>query len=126
MLAEPLAICRIEDSRDSVGRVPDWRFSLEWARGMRDYLSPRAYSWFIAVQCVWRAVKSGATLSEKRMLLRLFLFEGRPTWRAAIHFAFFACIPAALRKSMRNRIWTIRGAPGRTCVKTVELQNSTT
>nr|WP_286676361.1 glycosyltransferase family 2 protein [Paracidobacterium acidisoli] len=113
MLSEPLALCRIEDGRDSVGRTPDWRFSLQWAREVRQYLSPRAFSWFIAIQCVWRAAQSGATLREKLLLLRAFLLEGRPTWNAALHFLIFAWVPVTLRQSLRDRIRTSsRGAAG--------------
>jgi glycosyltransferase involved in cell wall biosynthesis len=128
MLSEPLAICRIEDERSSVGRVPDWRFSLEWVRGMREYLSPQPYSWFIAVQCVWRAVQSGAALAEKWMLARAFFLEGRPTWKAGAHFAVFACVPVALRKGIRNRVWPLSEWLGRARRLKIasELQDSTT
>jgi glycosyltransferase involved in cell wall biosynthesis len=112
MLSEPLAICRIEDSRSSVGRAPDWKFSLQWLRERKEYLSPCAFSWFIAVQCVWRAAQSGASLREKLSLLHAFLIEGRPTWRAGAHFLAFACIPASARKWIRNRVWAFRRGSG--------------
>jgi glycosyltransferase involved in cell wall biosynthesis len=108
MLSEPLAICRIEDDRGSVGRTPDWKFSLQWVREMKGYLSPCAYSWFIAVQCVWRAAQSPASLRDKLSLLHAFLVEGRPTWKAGVHLLAFACIPASARKWIRNRVWALR------------------
>jgi glycosyltransferase involved in cell wall biosynthesis len=104
MLAQPLSIWRVEDARSTVGRSRDWRLSLDWIRHVRRLISPRAFSWFIAVQCAWRAQRSRAGLLSRLRLLRAFLFEGRPEWRSFLHFLVFNFVPPGLRRPIRNRI----------------------
>lgn len=105
MLDEPLAIYRTEDGRNTVSRSTDWRLSLEWIRSHTDWLKPQALSWFVAVQCVWKAKAARAGKRDWMEILCAFLFEGQPTWRAAIHFAGFALIPAGWRKGIRDKAW---------------------
>lgn len=103
MVEKPLAIWRVEDTRDTVGRAANWQASFAWIRELRPLISPRAFSSFIAVQCAWRAKKSCAGQRERLRLLRSFLFEGRPGLRSLIHFLVFALLPSDLRHSLRRR-----------------------
>lgn len=113
MVRQPLCIWRTEDARATVGRRPDWNFSLSWIRQIRSVISPRAYSWFIAIQCVWRARASHAGLRARFALLRAFFFEGDPEFRSLLSFLVFALVPAPLRRSMRRGLWKTRdGASG--------------
>ena len=113
MVRQPLCIWRTEDARASVGRAANWSFSLSWIRQIRDVISPRAYSWFIAIQCVWRARASHAGVRARFALLRAFFFEGDPELRSLLSFLIFALVPASLRRSMRKGFWKTRdGAPG--------------
>ena len=113
MVRQPLCIWRTEDARASVGRAANWSFSLSWIRQIRDVISPRAYSWFIAIQCVWRARASHAGVRARFALLRAFFFEGDPELRSLLSFLIFALVPAPLRRSMRKGFWKTRdGAPG--------------
>ena len=113
MVRQPLSIWRTEDARASVGRAANWSFSLSWIRQIRDVISPRAYSWFIAIQCVWRARASHAGVRARFALLRAFFFEGDPEFRSLLSFLIFALVPASLRRSMRKGFWKTRdGAPG--------------
>jgi hypothetical protein len=116
MLPQPLTILRVEGSRSSVSRNPDWNFSLEWIRQLRDLISPRAFSWFVAIQCVWRARAAHAGLHARFTILCAFLFEGRPEFRSFISFLIFALVPTPVRHSLRRVVHTPRGdvdsAPG--------------
>ncbi len=105
MLAEPLVVYRTEDGRQTVSRRPDWRRSLEWIRGHAQWVEPKALSWFIAVQCVWKARAARAGWREWAEITRAFCYEGQPTAKAAAQFAIFAVIPAAWRKRVRDRVW---------------------
>ena len=98
MVQQPLAIWRVEDARTTVGRGPDWRFSLSWIRRLRALVSPRAFSWFVAIQCVWRAQAGHATPIARLEILRAFLFEGAPELRSCLSFVIFALIPTRLRR----------------------------
>jgi glycosyltransferase involved in cell wall biosynthesis len=116
MVRQPLVIWRVEDQRATVGRGSDAGFSLSWIRQLRDLISPRAFSWFVAIQCVWRARASHAGLRARLAILRAFLFEGSPEFRAFISFLIFALVPAAIRRSVRRVVRKARGgadaAPG--------------
>jgi len=100
MLPQPLVVWRVEDDRASVGRSPDWRASLRWIRRMRPLISPRAFSWFVAVQCAWRVQASRAGLSPRLALLWLYLVQGRPEFRSSLLFLVFGCVPAGARKKL--------------------------
>lgn len=104
MVSKPLVIWRVEDPRDSVSRNSSWQTSLAWIREVHSLISPRAYSSFIAVQCAWRAQRSGASLRERFDILCAFVLEGRPEWRSLLHFLFFSVLPTRLRRSLRDQI----------------------
>ncbi|HEY6445611.1 MAG TPA: glycosyltransferase family 2 protein [Acidobacteriaceae bacterium] len=102
MLAKPLAIWRVEDGRATVGLGLGWQFSLRWVREMRSLISRRAFSSFIAVQCVWRAKASHAGPIARLKILWAFLFEGRPDQLSSLHFLVFGLIPATVRRTLRD------------------------
>lgn len=104
MVAKPLVVWRVEDERDSVGRNASWQTSLDWIREVRPLVSARAFSSFIAVQCAWRAQRSGAGLRPRFDILRALLVEGHPDWRTLAHFLFFSVLPTRLRRSLRGQI----------------------
>jgi hypothetical protein len=109
MLPQPLSIWRVGDRRTTVGRNPDWKFSLSWIRQRRTLISPRAFSWFIAIQCVWRARTSHAGMRARLALLWAFFSEGRPELLSFLSFLAFALIPARIRTSLRAGIWKSSG-----------------
>jgi len=47
-------------SEYSVSRKSDWRFSLEWIRGMKPAVSARAYASFLTCHVAWQAAAEGA------------------------------------------------------------------
>ncbi len=116
MVAEPLSLWRVDDGRATVGRSDRWQFSLAWIREMRSLISPRAFSWFLAVQCAWRARNGHASAGARAGLLWAFLFQGKPEWRSFVHSLIFAAIPAGVRQRIRDRLWRNSGrlnpAPG--------------
>ena len=109
MLAQPLVIWRVEDDRATTGRSCDWRLSLAWIRETRPLISPRAFSWFVAIQCAWRAQASGASLRARLGLLGPCLFEGHAEFRSLLSFFVFAFLPPRLRRWMRRMFGGSRG-----------------
>jgi len=105
MLEEPLTVYRTGDERDTVSRRPDWRFSLHWIRGHAASIEPRAVSWFIAVQCVWKARAAHANRRDWAEIAWAFFCEGRPTVGSVAQFAAFAVVPVGWRKGIRDRVW---------------------
>ena len=102
MLAKPLTVWRVEDERATVGRGTNWQVSLAWIRQMRRLVSRRAFSSFVAIQCVWRARASHAGWRERLNLLWVFLSEGRPEWRSLVHFGVFSLVPRSIYAAMRG------------------------
>ena len=103
MLPKPLSIWRVDDTRATVSRGCDWQFSLAWIRYIRTLISGRAFSSFVAIQCVWRARASHASLRGRLAILYAFLFEGRPDGRSLFHFLVFGLMPGRLRAVLRDR-----------------------
>ena len=102
MLPQPLSIWRVEDFRSTVGHRADWRTSFSWVREVRRLISPRSFSWFIAIQCAWRAQSSRAGLHTRLRLLAALLFDGQPELRSVLHFLVFSLVPARLRRILRD------------------------
>ena len=102
MVRQPLAIWRVDEGRNSVGRDPSWKTSLSWIRSVRTMISPRAFAWFVAIQCAWRVQRSHQGLRARMALLRAFLFEGEPELRAFVVFLIFAFLPARVRRTLRS------------------------
>ena len=102
MLRQPLALWRVEDKRETVGREAAWQSSLSWIRASRGQISSRAFSWFVAIQCVWRARSSHAGIRARLNLLHAFLLEGQPEFRSFVSFLIFAIIPTKIRQSLRK------------------------
>jgi glycosyltransferase involved in cell wall biosynthesis len=110
MLPKPLAVWRVEDNRSSTGRSVDWQFSLQWIRGVRRLISRRAFSSFVALQCVWRARNAHAGLLNRLKILRAFVFEGQPQLRSSLHFFVYSVVPEWLRIRLRDALRARRDA----------------
>jgi glycosyltransferase involved in cell wall biosynthesis len=98
MVEEPLAIFHIGGQRQSVGRSADWEHSLQWAITNRKLMSGRAFSFFIAVECVPRASRSSASLGSYWRLLREFFFRGSPSPTSFFLFLVFWLVPQEKRQ----------------------------
>ncbi|GGG92890.1 glycosyltransferase family 2 protein [Silvibacterium dinghuense] len=108
MVAQPLSIFHVEEGRNSVGRGQDWEFSHAWATEMRHGFTPRAYSFFLATECVSRAVKSRAGWKAYAPLIRDYFLSGRPTVRSLLTLAGFLFVPppvqTRIRRAARTRL----------------------
>jgi glycosyltransferase involved in cell wall biosynthesis len=102
VLSEPLTVFRINDDRKSVGRSVDWQFSLRWVQEMRRYFTPKAYSFFVATECVARAVKAEAGFPVYWRLIREFASRGSPDARSLIWLAGFLFVPQRWRSNVRK------------------------
>lgn len=110
MVPKPLTIWKVEDERGRVSRSTNWQFSLAWIRQIRSLVSRRAFSSFIAIQCVWRARAGGAGVWDRLRILSAFLWEGSPEWRSLVHFGVFSVFPGRVYGAMRR---VLRMFPGR-------------
>jgi D-sedoheptulose 7-phosphate isomerase len=114
VVGEPLAIYRTEDGRESLGLSQDWELSVEWAGEMRRFFSAKAYSWFLASECISRAVKSRAGFKVRAEIARRFAMDGAPSLGSVVTAIFFLGLPRAWRKGLHGlvRRWRRNSARG--------------
>jgi glycosyltransferase involved in cell wall biosynthesis len=112
VILDPLTMFRVEDGRASVSRALDWEFSLRWAREMRPYFTSRAYSFFLATECMSRAVKSKAGAAVYAQLAWEFVAGGAPTVRSLLYLVAFVCIPRRVRVSALNLLRKFQNRTG--------------
>ena len=108
----PLAVWRIDD-RPRISLQGGWREDVEWMRGRRHLVSPRAYAGFMLTLPSIRAAREG----DRRALpglIREALRVGRPGWaETAFHLGNFAFGPAMRRRLARlGRRRPARGGAG--------------
>jgi glycosyltransferase involved in cell wall biosynthesis len=104
MIPAALTIFNVEDGRTSIGRSLDWEASRAWAQEMRPVFTRRAYSFFLANECVSRAVKSSAGGAAYAGLAWEFFSRGQPTPRSVLSLAGFLCIPESIRNFIRRTV----------------------
>jgi glycosyltransferase involved in cell wall biosynthesis len=97
-----LAVYHMEEGAVRVSNNAEWRFSLEWAQQRTHLLTPKAYSFFLATECVTRAKRVDAGVNVYFSLFREFLFHGSPRWRSLVLFLGFAILPIELRSNLRK------------------------
>jgi len=78
VIADPLVIYYMNDSA-AVSRKPDWEYLYNWGRENLLPLSKRAYSYFLATQCMPRAGKQNAPFRVKAKLLWECIGKGSAT-----------------------------------------------
>jgi len=107
---EPLAICHLEENRPNVTGYSNWRYSLEWLRGVRSIITARAYGGFIATQLAPEAARQG-DWAAFFPLLREAVAEGRFLPIDLILYLGNWFIPVSLRRVLRlalQRAWPVR------------------
>ncbi len=102
VIEEPLAVYCAEDGRAQAGRSEDWAFSMAWGSEMRRHFSGKAYSWFLATECMTRAVKSRAGLRVYAEILRRFVTDGQASPGSAAVMAAFLGLPLRMRERVRG------------------------
>jgi len=105
LLSEALTVFRVNDNRHSVGRALDWQFSLRWAQEMRRYFTRKAYSFFIATECIARAVKVQAGPEVYLRLIGEFVSRGSPTFRSLMWLAGLLLVPQPWRRHAPKLLW---------------------
>jgi glycosyltransferase involved in cell wall biosynthesis len=96
---EPLAIYNLEGGRWSVNRTSTWRESLNWANANHQHFTPRAYSYFAAIQIAPR-LNLVRDYSSLPLLIRSLLRHGSFNLRALLFGVLFAGVPTTLLKKV--------------------------
>jgi glycosyltransferase involved in cell wall biosynthesis len=103
MLPEALTRMRIAERNDNVSQSGEWEDSLVWAKMARPLMSTKAYSYFIATECVPRARKCRVSPAIYVRLLRECLWLGRPGLRQSVLFFCFCIMPRGIKKKFRRQ-----------------------
>ncbi|HEX3437153.1 MAG TPA: glycosyltransferase family 2 protein [Pseudacidobacterium sp.] len=104
VVPEPLVIFYLEDQRSSVSRAADWEFSVNWAHNNESRITRKAYSYFIATECIPRATKSSSGFAGYLKLMKEFLFYGSPRPNSVVLFLGFWLLPEERRRKIRNTL----------------------
>jgi glycosyltransferase involved in cell wall biosynthesis len=103
IVPEPLVIFHEYGKIGRVSKKADWRFQFEWVERSRELLTRKAYSFFVATVCIEDAVRQRAGVSAYARLLHAFVFRGKPAFRSAFFFAYYALYPERMRATRRAR-----------------------
>jgi glycosyltransferase involved in cell wall biosynthesis len=103
MLPEPLTVMRVDEQGKSVSQAVDWEASFAWGEQARSLMRGRAYSFFIATECVPRARRSGARIGVMLRLFRAYLWGGEPGVRSMALFLCFCLAPRKILKIWQHR-----------------------
>lgn len=74
---QALSVWYLGEARPSLSKSKNWQFSLEWIRGKRNLVTPRAYSSFILAEVSARAAVTGEYKALLILLREAFQF-GKP------------------------------------------------
>jgi len=103
VVPEILAVFHHDDSHSRVSRTPDWRFLYSWALRNKRYLTPRAFSFFLATFCVPSAAKQREGAASFVFLLRSCLVNGSANGKCLLLFLICWWMPEPRRREMRAR-----------------------
>jgi hypothetical protein len=114
--SEPLAVFHIEGGRQSVGRVRDWRFSLQWIEGWKHAMGREAVSGFVVNECAPQM--RDTPLAEQCEFLRHIARERLIVRADLLRLLAFLCIPTSMRRALREgmrsaRSWQLKTGSGR-------------
>jgi len=103
VVPEILAVFHHDDSRSRVSRSPDWRFLYSWALTNKRYLTPKAFSFFLATFCVPSAAKQREGAASFLFLLRACVMNGSANGKCLLLFLICWWMPESRRRQMRAK-----------------------
>ncbi|MGA2456138.1 MAG: glycosyltransferase family 2 protein [Terriglobales bacterium] len=101
---EALVVYYMDDQRESVSRKPDWAYLHNWAVENRALFTPRAFSFFLATQCVPRAAKQRQPMTVFFRLLRECMFDGEANATCLFLCGLFWFVPEDARHRLRDAL----------------------
>jgi glycosyltransferase involved in cell wall biosynthesis len=104
MLSQPLVVYHTGAAHAAVSRSSDWRFSLQWIREHRQFVSPKAAGAFIAIQCAWRARCARRPLRNLLWVMAAWLRNGGGDRLSFAHLLWFGLLPSSVRRALRDRL----------------------
>ncbi len=109
VVPEILGVFHHDDGRYRVSRRPDWRFLYSWALTNKRYLTPRAFSFFLATFCAPSAAEQSEGAASFFFLLRACIQHGSASGKCLLLFLVCWCIPESRRRSLRRKYEQLRG-----------------
>jgi len=103
VVPEILAVFHHDECRFRVSRTPDWRFLYSWALTNKRYLTPRAFSFFLATFCVPSAAAQREGAASFLFLLRSCVMNGSANGKCLLLFLICWWMPESRRRKMRAK-----------------------
>jgi glycosyltransferase involved in cell wall biosynthesis len=102
VVPEALVAYYLDEQRETISRKPDWAYLHKWAVENRTLFTPRAFSFFIATQCVPRAAKQREPIGVFFRLVRECILDGSASATCMLLCCLFWFVPEGLRRRIRN------------------------
>jgi glycosyltransferase involved in cell wall biosynthesis len=104
VVPEILAVFHHDDSHSRVSRTPDWRFLYSWVLTNKRYMTPRAFSFFLATFCVPSAAKEREGAASFLFLLRSCVMNGSANAKCLLLFLVCWWMPESRRRKLRAKL----------------------
>jgi glycosyltransferase involved in cell wall biosynthesis len=102
VLPEALVAYYMDEQRETVSRKSDWAYLHKWAVENRALFTPRAFSFFIATQCVSRAAKQREPIAVFCRLVRECIVDGSASAMCLVLCGLFWFVPEKVRRRVRD------------------------
>lgn len=103
-LPQALAVLHREEDHSGITSTPDWRASLEWVDTVRPFITPRAYSSYVAITVGSQAARQSEWRAIPKLLL-VILGRGKPKLRDIAFFISVWIVPRRVQLLVRRLGW---------------------
>ena len=103
VISDVLAVRYCDDDRERISNVYNWRFTREWIRSIRDYITPKAYAGFFLRVATLHASITGDWQAFFPLLWEAFK-NGKPRAQDFLAFIILWLIPLKLRQQLVSLI----------------------
>ena len=103
VIDDPLVVYYMNDQQ-TVSRKSDWEYLYRWSVENRSVFTRRAYSYFIATQCIPRAAKQKESFSTYLRLVKDCVFSGSADLNCLLCCFVFWFFPENVRQNVRDRM----------------------
>ena len=104
---EPLVIYYVPENRAALSQTSTWRRSLDWALGMKDLLTRKAFSGFCLTVIAQMAASRGRREALLPLLIASFKY-GAPTTKQIAAFMFYWGTPVHYRAKLRAKMQAVK------------------
>ncbi len=104
---KPLVIIHREERRERISSKYDWKYTLNWIRGVRQLVTSKAYAGFVLGAVADQAVVETEWEAFPMLLREAFSF-GNPSFSLLLHYSYKWVIPGSIRNRLKYHFGFIK------------------